>query len=276
VDDEAPLTKADIIRGLNRLDELARLARRRLELTLYGGAAMILCFEEARDSTRDIDVVIKDADLSARRMVLDVGAEFGWPISWMNDAVSIFTAKNEETIPLDAWGDKEFGLVAQTASPEYLFAMKSLAARFGDDSHDLTDIAHLARHSGIESREDAIAIIKHFYPDKNLRPNTAIGLRQIFHQVFSTPEYQESLDDPESLALWFFHEGLDPREASREIEKRCGEKAQDVRTHLRSIATSPHLYENISQEDVSVWADKFSLWRLRMTPEGPKSTPDDF
>jgi len=53
----ATLTKREIIEALERLGQLAEAQDERIELVLLGGALMVLAYD-ARQSTRDIDVVI--------------------------------------------------------------------------------------------------------------------------------------------------------------------------------------------------------------------------
>ena len=53
----AIFSRQEIITGLTRLGELAQAQGISIELTLLGGAVMVLAFH-ARESTRDVDAVI--------------------------------------------------------------------------------------------------------------------------------------------------------------------------------------------------------------------------
>jgi hypothetical protein len=53
----ATFTRQEIEEGLRRLGELAQAKGLQIELTLVGGAVMVLQFN-ARPSTRDVDVVV--------------------------------------------------------------------------------------------------------------------------------------------------------------------------------------------------------------------------
>jgi len=53
-----PLTKADILRALNRLGELAQTKGLTLEVALYGGAVFTVVYG-SRDSTKDVDAIVR-------------------------------------------------------------------------------------------------------------------------------------------------------------------------------------------------------------------------
>jgi hypothetical protein len=61
----ATFTRTDILEGLQRLGELAQEKGITVQLTLIGGAVMVLAFE-ARLSTRDVDVA------DARRLLQEL------------------------------------------------------------------------------------------------------------------------------------------------------------------------------------------------------------
>jgi hypothetical protein len=84
----AALAKRDIVEALERLGQLAETQSETIQLVLVGGALMVLAYE-ARQSTRDVDVVIlepKEAS-TVRAMAGIVAAERRWPEEWLNDAV---------------------------------------------------------------------------------------------------------------------------------------------------------------------------------------------
>lgn len=82
----ATFTRSEIEEGLKRLGELARAKGLHIQLTLVGGAVMVLRFD-ARPSTRDVDAVIllpREARLT-RELARRVADENGWPEDWLND-----------------------------------------------------------------------------------------------------------------------------------------------------------------------------------------------
>jgi hypothetical protein len=68
----------------------------------------------------------------------------------------------------------------QTASAEYMFAMKALAARSGTNDED--DLVFLKKHLGLSKIDQALQIIKKFYPDQKLN----ITSKAMLHDLFGT------------------------------------------------------------------------------------------
>jgi hypothetical protein len=238
---------------------------RHVEISIYGGAAMILAFEGARTSTYDIDAVIKDADLSIRAMIVNIAQEFKWPITWFNDAVKIFTSKNEELNVVERWPDKETGLVVSMAAPEYLLAMKAMSMRMGDDEHDIDDIRFLAKECGLRTADQVFDMVKRFYPENKIPSKTYIGLKEIFRRSVNILE-PPAATDLEACARFIFERGIDPRDKAGEIEKRWGAEAKRlIKVHLSSIAINPGLY-GYDDSMVAAWGEKFALGRVRMLP----------
>lgn len=94
------LTKLEIVACLQRLSELAQAEGVRLEVTLYGGAVMLLAYD-ARDVTKDVDAIVHPPEVG-RRLVARVAAERGMSESWLNDDVKLYIstmeAKNEMVV----------------------------------------------------------------------------------------------------------------------------------------------------------------------------------
>jgi len=82
----ATFSRQEIVDGLKRLGQLAEQQGIHIKLTLVGGAAMVLGFD-ARQSTRDVDVIIlapEEARL-VRNLARMVAEERNWPEDWLND-----------------------------------------------------------------------------------------------------------------------------------------------------------------------------------------------
>src|SRR3989304_669393 len=82
----ATFSREEIQDGLTRLGEMAQAQGLHVQLTLVGGAVMVLGYQ-ARESTRDVDVVIlspRDAQL-VRKFAKQVAEERDWPEDWLND-----------------------------------------------------------------------------------------------------------------------------------------------------------------------------------------------
>ena len=182
----APLSKEDILLGMRRLDELASTAYKRVELSVYGGAAIVLCFNGVRQSTYDVDVVIRDGCDFVRQVAKKIADENAWPENWLNDAVKGFVAHTEDLRPLSAWGDKEIGLVVQVAAPEYLLAMKCMSMRLDADSHDIEDIQTLLHVCGLSKLDDVLDLVEKFYPARQSSPKVSLGVRSLKSSVVQT------------------------------------------------------------------------------------------
>jgi hypothetical protein len=158
-----PLTKTQLTRALRRLGELAQGQGVTLELSLYGGAVFTLVYG-SRDSTRDVDAVIRPDEIG-QRLAAKVAVELGLPRDWLNDDVKQFLAEKEAKRRLPAG---EFGQGVRIAVPTaaYLLAMKLRACRppLPGYAGDYGDIRFLVRKMGISSAEEAEAIHAKFFP----------------------------------------------------------------------------------------------------------------
>lgn len=87
----ATITRQEIIDALERLGQLAVARGMEIELAMVGGALMVMLYE-ARESTRDVDVIIlapREAN-AVRELALRVAEERGWPDDWLNDGAKGF------------------------------------------------------------------------------------------------------------------------------------------------------------------------------------------
>lgn len=184
----AGLTRGDILRGLRRLDELARKEKKIVEIAIYGGAALALAFD-MRVSTRDVDAVIRSAPGFARAAAARIAAEEGWPADWLNDGVKGFVSANEEMRVMEEFGaEGGSGLRIFMPSPHYLFAMKCMAMRPEglDGSHDISDIEALAHAAGIPDAATALDLVESFYPRRIVPPKVRFGIEEIMERVAAT------------------------------------------------------------------------------------------
>ena len=181
------LSKEDIVSGLCRLDELAAVAGQRVEISLYGGAAMILAFDGMRQATYDVDAVIRVGRDFVRKAAKTIADERAWDEGWLNDAVKGFVAEIEEMRPLDTWADKKAGLVVQIAAPEYLLAMKCMAMRLDAGKHDVEDIKTLLAACRLTRTEDVLDLVERFYPDKQIPPKVSLGVTSILEEMGREP-----------------------------------------------------------------------------------------
>lgn len=179
------LDKSAIARGLRQIDRRARAAGVIVDLSVYGGAALALAFN-LRESTRDVDAVVRGAPDFLRAAVAEIAKEEGWPPDWLNDGVKGFlSAREKMELMADFRGDATGGLRLYTPAPEYLFAMKCMAMRAADfeGGHDFADIDALSDLAGIRDVEAALSLVEAFYPAARIPPKVRFGVEEIMERV---------------------------------------------------------------------------------------------
>lgn len=126
---ERRLSKNDILQALSELAaELGPSAPPR-EIIIAGGAALVVLYD-ARQSTRDVDLVVSDpAVRSAGQAVAD---RLGLPADWLNDGAKGYL----HGLSLGQVVFEGSGLVVRALAPEQLLAMKLSAWR---DDVDVAD-----------------------------------------------------------------------------------------------------------------------------------------
>ena len=170
------------IRSLfGRLSDLLKRDGIRGEVLLFGGAAMLLGWNSRR-TTRDIDAVFEPAS-KIRRLVGMIADEEGLPTGWLNDAVKGFV----DVLPARrAFRPVIFStehLHIYTPPPEYLIAMKSLAARTGPEHADAEDMIFLIRAARLRSAESIFKLVRRYYPDRPIPARTRFFVESIFEEI---------------------------------------------------------------------------------------------
>jgi len=177
-----PVDRQTIEEAFERLGELAVAVGKVVEISVYGGSALVLTLN-ARPATRDVDAVFERDRRFIREAAEIVAAEFGWAGDWIKGFLS-----REDAAP----GAKQLfktypaigsvGLRVLIASPAYLFAMKCLAMRAGDATNrgDIDDIRRLAASLGIASAKHATELVSRFYPANVLPPKARFDLEEMF------------------------------------------------------------------------------------------------
>lgn len=153
-------------------DELAREGIRG-EVGVVGGAAMVLAFN-ARESTRDVDAVFEPST-KVRAAALRVAEARGLPVDWLNDAAKGYMPA--DTQPRSILLDLPH-LAVWVPPPQYLLAMKAIAARF--DSHDAQDLRTLIRHLGLQRVAQVLELVEQYYPRNQVPPKTQFFLEELF------------------------------------------------------------------------------------------------
>jgi hypothetical protein len=139
------LTREQILAALRALsDELGNQGVTG-EVCLFGGTVMVLAFT-ARLTTKDVDALFEPAQ-TIREIARRIATEQHLPTDWINDGVKGFVSARHETT---AGNLPQFPHLRLTMPvPEYLLAMKCMAARIGgtvDEPSDIADITFLLRH----------------------------------------------------------------------------------------------------------------------------------
>jgi hypothetical protein len=135
----AIFSRQDIEEGLRRLGELAESQGFHIQLTLVGGAAMVLGFD-ARQSTRDVDAVIIEPEEArrVRSLARVIAEEHDWPEDWLNDGAKGYMVGLSKGIRLFSAP----GIEVHSPSLYQLLAMKLSAWR---DDVDISDARRLLR-----------------------------------------------------------------------------------------------------------------------------------
>jgi len=145
-----------------------------LEVALYGGAVFTLVYG-SRDSTRDVDAIIKPADIGTR-LVAHVAKEQQLSDDWLNGDVKQFLSPFDQRRPFPT---KEFepGLNITIPTAAYLLALKLNACRqplpgYQGDEHDIRFLLRKIKPDSVEAVEE---IVDRFFPGEGL-PLRAIEL----------------------------------------------------------------------------------------------------
>jgi hypothetical protein len=165
------VTPDEIKQYLGELNEELRLMDVKGELCLYGGAVMALVYD-ARPNTDDVDAIFKPVR-HIRRAAGRIAERHHLPKDWLNYGVKMFLVPHEQRVLFDMSNLKVY-----IPPGEYLLAMKALSARA--NMRDRSDIKTLIVKLGVKDDEQVIEIVKHYYPNKEVKPATQMLLKEIF------------------------------------------------------------------------------------------------
>jgi hypothetical protein len=167
------MTAEEIEKYLGELNDELCAANVKGEVCLYGGAVMCLAFK-ARPATKDVDAIFEPVR-EIRKASRKVAEKNNLEIDWLNLAVKMFVVEHEKQILFDFPCLKVF--VPET---DYLLAMKVLAARA--DTRDLEDIEFLLSALELRDVEQVAAIVRNYYPHKNIKPETIFLLEELLQK----------------------------------------------------------------------------------------------
>lgn len=167
------MTAEEIKQYLSELSDELSAQDVKGEICLYGGAVMCLAFK-ARPATKDVDAIFEPVK-EIRRAALKVAERHNLNVGWLNFAVKIFVVEHEKRILFDFPNLRIF-----IPEADYLLAMKILAARA--DTSDLDDIKFLVKDLQIKTVEEAVKVVRNYYPHKAIKPETRFLLEEILEK----------------------------------------------------------------------------------------------
>ena len=175
------LSREAIVRALSSLSEELGRQSATGELCLFGGTVMVLAFN-ARISTKDVDALFKPASL-IREIAHRIAEEQRLPSDWLNDGVKGYVSARHETT---AGNLPQFPHLRLTMPvPEYLLAMKCMAARLGGtvgEPPDIPDIVFLIRHLRLPSAREVLDLVGQYYPASRIPVKTQYLIEGLFEE----------------------------------------------------------------------------------------------
>lgn len=179
------LSREQILAALARLDELLREKGIIGEICIFGDAAMVLAFD-ARESTRDVDAIFvpKNDMLNAAKQVAE---EFDIRMDWVNDGVKGFVSP-KGGVTSDGMPKFE-NLRIMRPTTEYLLAMKCLASRVEDYSHqgDKADVITLLKLLGLSDASVVCDIVARYYKESLLHPKVRFFIEETICELNNPP-----------------------------------------------------------------------------------------
>jgi hypothetical protein len=165
------MTAEEITQYLTELNDELRLMDIKGEVSLFGGAVMVLAFK-ARPATRDVDAIFEPIR-EIRNASHRIAERHGLRLDWLNLAVKMFVVDHERDVLF------EFSnLIVTVPDAKYLLAMKMLALR--PNTEDEEDARLLIKHLGLEHPDQVLAIVRGFYPKKEVKAGTLLWLEEHF------------------------------------------------------------------------------------------------
>ena len=167
------MTAEEITKYLTELNDELRLMDIKGEVSLYGGAVMCLVYD-ARPATKDVDAIFKPTS-EMRQAIKRVAERNNLRDEWMNDAVKGYWVTHQERILFDFPN-----LTVFVPEPDYLLAMKAIAARSG--TFDRDDVIKLIGMLGIKSADEVFDIVEKYYPKNQIKPGTQYFIEELFQE----------------------------------------------------------------------------------------------
>jgi predicted nucleotidyltransferase len=157
------LSKKAIIDALGLISEELQGDSDRHQLVIAGGAALVLLYG-ARESTKDVDVVLTDQ--AVRKAARQAAIRLGLPDDWLNDGAKGYA----HGMSLGEVVFQAGNLVVHTLAPPQLLAMKLSAWR---DDLDIDDARLLMSKLGGTREQVWDQVESHLVPGRELKARYA-------------------------------------------------------------------------------------------------------
>lgn len=151
------------------------------EICLFGGTVMVLAFT-ARLATKDVDALFQPSK-AIRNLTHRIAEQQHLPVDWLNDGVKGFVSARHEVTTGNLPQFPHLRLTMPV--PEYLLAMKCMAARIGggaDEPTDVADIIFLVRHLGLKSAQEVLSLVAQYYPANRIPVKTQYLVEGLFDE----------------------------------------------------------------------------------------------
>lgn len=176
------LNRQTILAALEHLNQLCLENETMLEISIYGGTAMMLAYD-SRSATRDVDAIFHPVE-EGQRLIAQVAKELDLHDQWMNNDVKMFVANRESKRPLPKF-NKWSHLKISVPVSAYLLAMKAIACRdalpgFAGDQEDLQ---FLIKKMNIRSVEEIQEVIDKYFEDEALGSDNVRVLSKLIQEL---------------------------------------------------------------------------------------------
>lgn len=159
------LNKQDMDKALYEIAKEYKKVNRNcpdMEIILVGGAS-ILANYGFRDSTTDIDAIIK-ANSSLKEIANKVGDMHGYETGWLNEDFKKTASYSDKLVQHSKFYKKFCGYMdVRTVNDEYLIAMKMMSSRIY--KKDLSDIVGVIKDMREQDKDISIGIISNVYKE---------------------------------------------------------------------------------------------------------------
>lgn len=165
------MTKNEILKAFNKLNEYFNEDDTKAEICIVGGAVMCLVFN-ARLQTQDVDAIFHPKT-KVYEMAKKVAEEMNLADDWLNDSAKAYVNSRLDRVEILNLSH----LKVFAPSPKYMLAMKCLAARVG--TKDESDIEFLIKYLRLTTVQEVMDVVASFYDIKLIQPKTQYMIEEI-------------------------------------------------------------------------------------------------